>query len=148
MKDHTWYKRITTVSYSTLNQSKALKAILKNVNLFGNLISLSIQRCKHHLYSLKNSHLRLLIKGQNSLKSWETDLPDLTNFVKLFSKNNRLKTLFNRLNWPWLLGQPISAISKTTKCKTTNWNDKSTSCFSLLWKTLFFWKNLIDSVLN
>jgi len=42
--------------------------------------------CKHQLYSLKNSRLRFLINGQNSLESWKTDLPELTNFVKIFQK--------------------------------------------------------------
>ena len=49
---------------------------------------------------------------------------------------------------PLLNNSPPSRLRSYILTKTTYWNDKSTGCYSLLWKTLFFWKNLIDSVLD
>jgi len=35
--------------------------------------------------------------------------------------------------------------SKTSKCQTTDWNDKTTGCFSLLYKTILLKKVLIPN---
>jgi len=60
---------------------------------------------------------------QNSFESIKTDLLNLTDYVKSFSKNNWLNCRNNRLNW---LDSKVNQLKlcqtcfKNTKCQTTD----------------------------
>ena len=74
-------------------------------------------------------------------------LPDFTNSIKIFKKQS-IESSIQSIELALTVRLANFSFFKSTKCKTTDWNDKSTGYFSLLWKPIFFWKNLIDSVLD
>jgi len=81
------------------------------------------------------------------LNHLKTNLPNLTNFVKDFQKNNQLKCRNNRLNWFdskinqfQALSKPVS---KTLSVKQPIEMIKQLVVFPLLCKTLFCKKDLI-----
>ena len=134
---------------------------MKILLIFSVIWSLSIQRCKHQLYSLKNSSLRFLIKDQNNLESWKKDLPDLTNFVKILKKQsieNSIQPIelaltvrsanfsfFKSFSKPLRVKQPIDMINQQVVFHyfEKHFSFKRTWLIQLWIKLRVYWKILI-----